>query len=153
MLNILPSASIGNHTPHFKLFNQIPKYDHLRIFGSLCFPNIHYTNTNKLSPRSTPCLFLGYPLHHRGYRCLDLKTNRIIISRHVVFDEHTFPKAEKASENSLVSLIFLKQSLHKFSKIFFLLLKHRLFQLFPNHFLRQHHLEFSFSHLPFRHRE
>ena len=102
VLNILPSSSISNQTPHFKLFNQTPTYDHLRMFRSLCFPNIHHVNTNKLSPRSTPCLFLGYPLNHRGYRCLDLKTNRIIISRHVVFDEHTFPKAEKASQNPQV---------------------------------------------------
>lgn len=102
VLNILPSSSIGNQTPHFILFNQTPTYSHLHIFGCLCFPNINYTTTNKLAPRSTPCLFLGYPLHQRGYRCLDLKTNRIIISRHVVFDEHTFPKAETPSLNPQV---------------------------------------------------
>ncbi|GJU74314.1 ribonuclease H-like domain-containing protein [Tanacetum coccineum] len=28
---------------------------------------------------------------HRGYRCLDLHTNKIIISRHVTFDETVFP--------------------------------------------------------------
>ncbi|GJV42362.1 ribonuclease H-like domain-containing protein [Tanacetum coccineum] len=28
---------------------------------------------------------------HRGYRCLDLSTNKIIISRHVIFDEDQFP--------------------------------------------------------------
>ncbi|GKA30777.1 ribonuclease H-like domain-containing protein [Tanacetum coccineum] len=33
----------------------------------------------------------GYPALHRGYRCLDLSTNKIIISRHVNFDEEQFP--------------------------------------------------------------
>jgi hypothetical protein len=32
-------------------------------------------------------VFLGYPSTHKGYCCLDLATRRIIISRHVVFDE------------------------------------------------------------------
>nr|GEV28169.1 ribonuclease H-like domain-containing protein [Tanacetum cinerariifolium] len=45
----------------------------------------------QLEPRFTPCIFLGYPANHRGYRCLDLVTNKIIISRHVLFDEDVFP--------------------------------------------------------------
>lgn len=97
IINILPSSSIENNTPHFLLHGQKPTYSHLRVFGSLCFPNINNSHLSKLSPRSTPCLFLGYPIHHRGYRCLDLKTNRIIVSRHVIFDENTFPKAQKVS--------------------------------------------------------
>ena len=152
VLNILPSSFIGNQTPHFKLFNQTPKYDHLRIFGSLCFPNIHHANTNKFSPRSTPCLFLGYPLHHRGYRCLDLKTNCIIISRHVEFDELTFPKAEKASQNFQV---FDSLEKNPSPVIFFKLLKDSLFQLLSNFLSHQliPLIKFSLSHLPFRHRE
>ena len=34
---------------------------------------------------------MGYPADHRGYRCFDLTTRRVITSRHVIFDEHTFP--------------------------------------------------------------
>nr|GEU99600.1 hypothetical protein [Tanacetum cinerariifolium] len=44
----------------------------------------------QLEPRSTPCIFLGYPTNHRGYRCLDISSNKIIISRHVRFDEDVF---------------------------------------------------------------
>nr|GEX85360.1 ribonuclease H-like domain-containing protein [Tanacetum cinerariifolium] len=36
-------------------------------------------------------IFLGYPYNHRGYRSLDLNSNKIIISRHVTFDETVFP--------------------------------------------------------------
>lgn len=79
------------------LFNKEPKYDHLKAFGCLRFPNINHSSLDKLSPRSTPYLFLGYLSHHRGYRCLDLKTNKIIISRHVIFNESIFPAADKHS--------------------------------------------------------
>lgn len=70
--------------------------------------NINHSNIHKLSPRSTPCLFLGYPSQHRGYICLDLKSRKIIISRHVVFDEETFPAAEN-SENRGNEYHFLQQ--------------------------------------------
>ena len=100
VLNILPSASINRNTPHSLLYGKLPTYTLLKVFGCLCFPNINHSNHHKLLPRSTPCLFLGYPLSHWGYRCLDLKTNRIILSRHVIFDESTFPAAQTQSSNS-----------------------------------------------------
>lgn len=33
--------------------------------------------------RSIPCVFLGFSASHRGYKCYDLSSNTIIISRHV----------------------------------------------------------------------
>ncbi|CAA7060053.1 unnamed protein product [Microthlaspi erraticum] len=105
ILNILPSSSIHNRIPFTTLFNRTPTYTHLRVFGCLCFPNLNHSNLPKLSPRSTPCLFLGYPSQHRGYRCLDLKTNKIIISRHVFFDETIFPAA--VTTNNTTSYHFL----------------------------------------------
>lgn len=60
------------------------------LFGCLCYPNQNNSNTKKLSPRSSQCVFLGYPQLHRGYRCFDLSTKKIIISRHVTFDESSF---------------------------------------------------------------
>lgn len=41
--------------------------------------------------RSKKCIFLEYSSNYQGYGCLDLATKRIYISRHVVFDENTFP--------------------------------------------------------------
>jgi hypothetical protein len=40
------------------------------------------------------CVFLRYSTDYKCYKCLDFQSNRIIISRHVVFDEFPFPFAE-----------------------------------------------------------
>ncbi|KAJ9550050.1 hypothetical protein OSB04_022593 [Centaurea solstitialis] len=89
--NILPTKKLHFHTPAFALYRRHPTYDHLRVFGCACYPNMSATQTNKLSPRSTQCVFLGYPADFRGYRCYDPNTGRVHLSRHVTFDEHTFP--------------------------------------------------------------
>ena len=39
-------------------------------------------------------MFLGYSSCHLGYRCLDLSSDRIYISRHVRFHENSFPFIE-----------------------------------------------------------
>ena len=69
LINIQPCRATGTMTPHQLLFGTPPTYDHLRVFGSLCFPNQTATTANKLCPRSVPCVFLGYPADHKGYRC------------------------------------------------------------------------------------
>ena len=92
LLKILPTKTLQFFTPHFALFAKLP---HLRVFGCTCYPNLSATASHKLAPRSALCVFLGYSAHHKGYRCLDLSSNRVIISRHVIFDETTFSFAER----------------------------------------------------------
>jgi transposase InsO family protein len=91
LLNILPTKTLSFSTPHFALFGIQPSYEHLRVFGCSCYPNLSATATHKLAPRSSLCVFLGYSSHHKGYICFDRHTNRTIISRHVIFDETSFP--------------------------------------------------------------
>jgi hypothetical protein len=91
LLNCLPSKAVNHITPHFVLYGTAPSYDHLRMFGCACYPNTSATALHKLYPRSTRCLFLNYSPDHKGYRCLDLATHRILISRHVIFDEDVLP--------------------------------------------------------------
>jgi histone deacetylase 1/2 len=38
-------------------------------------------------------VFLGYSNLHKGYKCLDISTGRLYISRDIVFDEAVFPFA------------------------------------------------------------
>jgi hypothetical protein len=93
LLNRLPTKTIRASCLYFALFGTTPMYEHLRVFGCTCYPNMSATAPHKLAPRSACCVFLGYSDHHKGYRCLDLSTNRLMISRRVVFDEVVFPFA------------------------------------------------------------
>jgi hypothetical protein len=101
LLNRIPNKAISAPCPFFALFSVIPTYSHIRTFGCLCYPNTAATMPHKLSPRSVACVFLGYTSNHRGYRCMDIESRRIIISRHVVFDENQFPFAPGFSVTNL----------------------------------------------------
>jgi hypothetical protein len=90
LLNCLPTKPISTTSPYFTLHGVAPSYEHLRVFGCACYPNLSTKAAHKLAPRSTRCIFLGYSTDHKGYRCLDLTTNNIVVSRHIVFYEADF---------------------------------------------------------------
>nr|GEZ67180.1 ribonuclease H-like domain-containing protein [Tanacetum cinerariifolium] len=89
LLNILPSRAINNEIPFTHLFGVQPDYSILRVFRCLCYP--HIDTNHKLRPPATPSIYLGHAANHFGYRCLDLNTNKIIVSHHVTFHETVFP--------------------------------------------------------------
>ena len=57
LLNILPTKTLGFATQHFALHRVWSTYDHLRVFGCACYPNLAATAVHKLAPRSTLCVF------------------------------------------------------------------------------------------------
>jgi hypothetical protein len=90
ILNLLPTRATSAPTPYFAFFDTTPSYTHLRVFRCACYPNTSATAPHKLASHSCRCIFLGYSSNHKRYRCLDLTTNRLLISRHVIFDESSF---------------------------------------------------------------
>ena len=79
----------------------MPNYDKLRAFGCLCFPWLHPYSNHRLDKHSKPCVFIGYSNTHNAYKCLDLSSNRVYISRHVQFIEHQFPLASNTTPTNL----------------------------------------------------
>jgi hypothetical protein len=77
------------------------------VFGFACYPSISATASHKLVPRSVLCVLLRYSTHHKGYLCLDRSSNRIIISRHVTFDESSFPFATLITPPALSSWMII----------------------------------------------
>lgn len=91
LINRLRMRQLKYISPYQTLLLWIPDYHLLKIFGYLCFPHLVPFNKHKLLPKSTPCVFLGYDSTTKGYRCLDWKIGRLYVSRHIVFNENTFP--------------------------------------------------------------
>jgi hypothetical protein len=91
LINRHPSKVIDNLTPLERLNNQKPDYSTLRTFGCACWLHLHPYNSHKLQFRSKQCVFLGYSDLHKGYKCLDVSSGPICISRDVIFDEEVFP--------------------------------------------------------------
>lgn len=96
-------------TPAEIWFGCKPDLSHLRIFGSECFNHIPSNNRSKLEARSTKCLMLGYAASMGSYRLWDIEKNKLIIGRHVTFNEASVLKRMKLVEIS-VSEAELNQS-------------------------------------------
>src|SRR4051812_34845892 len=75
--NILPNKKLSLQSPTKILYQKDSAYTHLCVFGCLCYPLIPSSYINKLQARSKPCVFLGYPSNHRGYKCYDLSSRKI----------------------------------------------------------------------------
>ena len=91
IINRLPTPVLQQKSP-FEMVNRCkPDFEFLRVFGCACWPYLRPYNKHKMNFRSKSCIFLGYSIGHRGYKCLDASTGKIYVSRHVVFDENHFP--------------------------------------------------------------
>lgn len=64
---------------------------HLKIFGCLCYHPTSPKQSHKFLPRSRACIFLGYLIGYKVYKLMDLESNKIFISRNIVFHEDLFP--------------------------------------------------------------
>lgn len=71
LINWMPTKTISNISPWQSLFNRTPNYSFLNVFRRSFYPWLRPYTRNKLEFRSIKCVFIGYSLNHKGYRCLD----------------------------------------------------------------------------------
>lgn len=90
-INRIPSRSIDFLTPFKALTDAVvaPTVPNLtpRVFGCVVFVHLHKHQRNKLAPRALRCVFLGYAMHQKGYRCYHPSTQRMFITMDAIFHE------------------------------------------------------------------
>jgi hypothetical protein len=90
LVNRTPTKLLAYDTPLHHQVGATPDYSSLRVFGCTCWPNLCPYNSHKHQFRSIRYAFLSYSNLHKGYKCLDIFTGRVYISKDVVFDEAIF---------------------------------------------------------------
>lgn len=96
LINRLPTPLLSFKTPFEKLFHTQPDYSSLRAFGCSCFPLLKLYNKHKMNFKSEECTLIEYSPFHKGFKC-PTTSGKVIITRHVTFDETSFPFATKTS--------------------------------------------------------
>jgi histone deacetylase 1/2 len=93
LINRMPSRVIEMQSPVDQLLGETHDYTFFKVFGWARWPHTCPYNSRKLEFRSVKCVLPGHSYLHKGLKCLHIPTNRICISRDVVFDERVFPFA------------------------------------------------------------
>ena len=75
--------------------NQI--YLTLKIWG--CEAYVKRVDNNKLKPKSTRCLFVGYPKETNGYYFYHPHEQKVFVAKHAVFLEKEFLDAVVSGRN------------------------------------------------------
>jgi hypothetical protein len=87
LINIQPSSTLHGGIPFERLCGKASDYSSLRLFGCVCYMLLTPYKSTKLTAQSIECVFLGYSVEHKGYRCWDSVARRMRMSRGIVFGE------------------------------------------------------------------
>ncbi len=60
---------------------------HLKVFGYIAYVCVPDEKRSKLDLKVEKCIFIGYFLEQKGYRCFNTFSQKLQMSRNVVFDE------------------------------------------------------------------
>ncbi|GJV96214.1 retrovirus-related pol polyprotein from transposon TNT 1-94 [Tanacetum coccineum] len=84
-------------TPYELLHDRKPALSYLHVFGALCYPNNDSENLSKLQAKADICIFIGYAPKKKAYRIYNRRTQKIIETIYVNFDELTAMASEPSS--------------------------------------------------------
>ncbi|CAI7773150.1 unnamed protein product, partial [Closterium sp. NIES-54] len=84
-LNLHPRVSLPESSPTLLWTGKVGDASAFRVWGSRAF--VRDLSADKLSPRATPCVFLGFPPDAPGWQFYHPTSRRVLSSQDVTFDE------------------------------------------------------------------
>ena len=87
IMNRTPTAAVHDVTPEEKYTGNKPYLAHMKVFGCIAYVHVSDELRTKLNLKAEKCVFIGYSLEKKGYRCYNPSTRDVRVSRDVVFDE------------------------------------------------------------------
>ncbi|MCO5581630.1 hypothetical protein L7F22_035519 [Adiantum nelumboides] len=69
---------------HFKVFGCV---SHFKVFGCVAYVHVPDELRTKRDPKAEKCVFIGYSVEQKGYKCYNPVTRHVRVRRDVVFDE------------------------------------------------------------------
>jgi hypothetical protein len=93
LINTIPSRVIGFKSLLNYLSKKFPKnnfYSKIppRIFECVTYVHIHKHHRDKLDARALKCVFIGYSITQKGYKCYHPPSKQFLVSKDVTFNEN-----------------------------------------------------------------
>lgn len=87
VLNRSPTLAVRNMTPEEAWSGSKPSVEHFRVWG--CLSHVHVSDSKriKLDAKSLKCILLGISEESKAYRLFDPVSQKIVVSRDVIFEE------------------------------------------------------------------
>jgi hypothetical protein len=85
LVNMSPSSTLVDSTPHEVWSGNKPSLSHLKVFGYDAFVHVPKEKRSKLDKKVVKCIFIGYKEGMKGYKLWDPASRKIVYSRDVVF--------------------------------------------------------------------
>ncbi|CAI7853007.1 unnamed protein product [Closterium sp. NIES-53] len=103
-INLQPCVSLPETTPTLRWMGKVGDASAFRVWGSGAF--VRDTTADKLSSRSVPCVFLGFPPDAPGCRFYHPASRRVLSSQDVTFDESAPREWHDTLQTTLAALDF-----------------------------------------------
>ena len=95
------SANEEQLTPFEKWYGHKPNISHLRVFGCAAYSHVPNTERRKLDKKAQRMCLIGYSKNPKGYKLIDLSTEKVVTRRDVVFNETDFRFFKQTNDESV----------------------------------------------------
>ncbi|MCO5596375.1 hypothetical protein L7F22_050436 [Adiantum nelumboides] len=86
-MNRTPTVAVHDMTPEEKFTAKKPNVSHFKVYGCIAYVHVPYELKTKLDPKAEKCVFIGYSVEQKGYKCYNPVTRQVRVNRDVVFGE------------------------------------------------------------------